>query len=731
MALLRPLHPEPRVTAMDRGAAGWGHGWGALRLGTALLWAVSGWEAGAQAGRDWAVYHGDAAGTHYSSLRQIHRRNVAQLRPVWVYRCDDRRDRPPTTLQCNPLILDGVLYGTTPGMKVFALDADTGRERWVFDPWAGRPGSGVNRGLAWWGEGHERRLFFAAGPRLFAIRTDNGEPVPEFGPGGFIDLRQGLDQDAFDLPVLAPTPGVVHRDLLIMGSSIPDTLPPTAPGHIRAFDVRTGQRRWIFHTLPHPGEYGHETWGPDNWQINGGANAWGGLTLDLHRGIVYAGTGSANSDHYGGDRPGLNLFANCTLALDATTGERRWHFQTVHHDLWDYDLPCPPVLVTLRRGFRRIDAAAQITKMGHLFVFDRVTGRPLFPVEERPVPPSDVPGEVAWPTQPFPVRPPPFARQGMSDDDVTTLSPEASAAVRERLREMRSEGLFTPPSTRPTVVMPQFNGGGEWGGAAVDPSRGWLYVNASNEPEWIQMLPARPKEALTRYELGNHLHRVLCAQCHAGGRPDLPGSVSLRDVRERLAREDLIGLLVSGRGQMPSFATLSDLERDAVAAYLFGERGGEPVPLEPSQLTWANRIPWVANGHPELRDPDGFPATRPPWGTLTAVNLNRGRIAWQVPLGTYPELERRGLPPTGTFNIGGPIVTAGGLVFIGATMDERFRAFDSRTGEVLWTFQLDAGGYATPATYQVGDRQYVVIAAGGAGKPGTRPGNAYWCFALR
>jgi quinoprotein glucose dehydrogenase len=682
---------------------------------------------------DWPVYHGDPGGTHYSPLRQIHRRNVHRLQPAWVYRCADARERPATTVECNPLAIDGTLYLTTPGLKVVALDAARGTERWVFDPWDGRGGGGVNRGLATWAGDGRRRLFFAAGPWLYALDAADGRPVPGFGTAGRIDLREGLDQDAFYLSVNAPTPGVVWQDLLIMGSSIPDSLPPTAPGHLRAFDVRTGARRWIFHTIPHPGEPGHDTWSEDAWKINGGANAWGGLTLDAKRGVVFAGTGSANYDHFGGDRPGANLFANCVLALDAATGERRWHFQTIHHDLWDYDLPCPPVLLEVRHRGRRIEAAAQITKTGFVFLLDRATGRPLFPVEERPVPPSDIPGEQAWPTQPFPTRPPPFARQGLGPDDATDLAPAARAAMAARLREMRAEGLFTPPSRKPTVVMPQFNGGGEWGGPAVDPRRGWLFVNASDEPEWIQMNPSRPTSEITLHELGGHLFRIVCANCHGSGRTDLPALPALRslaDVARRLTRPEVLALLETGRGQMPSFATLSPVERRGLVAFLFDDRGGDKLAAGEIDLAWANRIPWVANGHPELRDPEGYPGSRRPWGTLTAFDLNRGTLAWQVPLGTYPALERRGLPPTGTFNIGGPIVTAGGLLFIGATLDERFRAFDTRNGRVLWEYQLDAGGYATPATYQVEGRQYVLIAAGGGGKPGTQAGNGWWCFAL-
>lgn len=635
-------------------------------------------------------------------------------------------------MQCNPVIIDSVMYVSTPGLKIVALHVATGDKIWSFDPYEGRQTRNVNRGVSYWSDGQDARIYFVADAELYSLDATDGNLIESFGSAGKVDLYEGLGRDVRHLWLTSLTPGIIYQELLIMGSRVGEGPGPAAPGHIRAYDVRTGEMKWIFHTIPQPGEVGYDSWPPDAWTRKGGANAWGGFTLDEERGIVFCGTGSASYDHWGGDRLGQNLFANCILALNATTGKRIWHYQVVHHDIWDYDLPCPPNLVQVKQNGQLIDAVAQPTKMGHLFVLNRETGDPIFPIEELPVPQSDIPGEETWPTQPFPPTSLRYAQQRFTQEEVTDLTEEANAAIRQRLDSMDVGDVFLPPSRRGAVTMPQFNGGTDWGGAAYDPEARILFVNCSNEAEWIAMVKAEPKAHITQYEFGEHLFQTSCTSCHSPGNSTRFSSHSLgilREIATKGGSDRIRRTLLEGKGQMPKFAQLSKDERDALVAFL--RNTGNNNKLDQRSIVRSiQEIRYLGSGHHEFKDSEGFPANKRPWGTLNAIDLDRGEIKWQVPLGTYPALEARGESPTGTFNMGGPIATAGGVVFMGGSMDERFRAFDAKTGEVLWEFQMDAGGYATPATYSWQGTQYVVIAAGGGGKPGTKAGGKYYCFAL-
>ncbi|RME92193.1 MAG: pyrroloquinoline quinone-dependent dehydrogenase [Verrucomicrobia bacterium] len=702
----------------------------ALVLGGAFVTAAQ----AAFAGRDWPVYLGDPTSSHFSTLTQIDRGNVHRLRVAWIHHSGDARADNRSQIQCNPLIIDGVLYGTTPGLKLMALDAATGRELWRFDPFAGADRNsslGVNRGVVYWAGGAEPCVYFTADHYLYAVRARDGRPVESFGDGGRVDLREGLGRDVSGLHVLSNTPGAVWNNLLILGTRVAEGPGPSAPGHIRAYDLRTGRLVWTFHTIPQPGEFGYETWPPDAWKYAGGVNCWTGMAVDVQRGWVFCPTGSAAFDFWGGDRLGANLFANCLLVLDAATGRRIWHFQVVHHDLWDRDLPAPPNLLTVEHEGRRIEAVAQCTKSGHVFLFDRETGRPLFPVEETVVPPSDLEGESAWPTQPLPRKPAPFARQVFSAAEITDRTPEARRAVMERFVRLRPHVPFMPPSREGTLIFPGFDGGAEWGGAAVDPERGILYVN-SNEMAWIlTMVETGAGTNAVPLTSGQQIFNRICAACHGLDRRGDPTRTipSLIGVERRLTKDQVHSLLQTGRGVMPSFGFLSEWQRESVVAFLFGEEAPDAAKEAMTGDELLGRSPYTHTGYNRFFDPDGYPAVRPPWGTLNAIDLNTGEYLWRIPLGELPELTAQGLPPTGTENYGGPILTASGLLFIGATKDEMFRAIDARNGRILWQTKLPAGGYATPATYEVGGRQYVVIACGG-GKMGTPSGDAYVAFAL-
>jgi glucose dehydrogenase len=669
---------------------------------------------GASASREWPAYGGGPASIRYSPLDQIHRGNVRDLQVAWTYDSGESGG-----LQTNPIVVDGVLYTVTPRHRVVALDAATGAPRWVFD--SGIPGSGPNRGVTYWADGDDRRIFAAQDQYLYALDARTGAAIASFGSAGRIDLREDLGRPPAEQSVRLTTPAVTFGDLVILGGRVGEDL-PASPGYVRAYDARTGRLRWVFRSIPSPGDEGHETWPADAWRYTGGANNWAGMSVDEARGILYVPTGSAAADFYGANRPGDNLYANCLLALDARTGRRLWHYQAIRHDVWDRDFPSPPSLVTLTRDGRRVDAVAQTSKHGYVFVFDRVSGRPLFPIEDVAAPASTVEGEKTAATQPLPTRPAPFARQRLTEADLTSRTPEARRAVLDAFRAMRNEGPFVPFSVgRDTLVFPGYDGGAEWGGSAFDPETGLLYVNA-NEMAWTGALaPAAEGSS------GRQLYLRHCASCH---RDDLSGAppqmASLVGIAARKRDDELTFVIRRGQGRMPGFPLLTSDEMDAVIGFV--KTGADREVAHASAPGPA--LKYRFTGYHKFLDPDGYPAIAPPWGTLTAIDLAAGEHAWQVPLGEYPELAAQGLRDTGSENYGGPIVTAGGLVFIGATcFDRTFRAFDKSTGRLLWKAALPFSAVGTPATYEVAGRQYVVVPAGG-GKDKGPSGGAYVAFAL-
>ncbi|MGH9801851.1 MAG: c-type cytochrome, partial [Blastocatellia bacterium] len=550
-----------------------------------------------------------------------------------------------------------------------------------------------------------------------------GKPVPSFGADGRSVLRDGLGREPASLSLALTTPGVVYKNLLIVSGRFPESL-PSPPGDIRAFDVRTGKLRWAFHTVPRPDEMGYETWPKDAWTYTGSANNWSGMAVDEKRGIVFVPTGSAADDFYGANRSGDNLFSDTLLALDATTGKRLWHFQAVKHDIWDRDFPSPPTLVTVKHNGRQIDAVAQTTKSGHVYLFDRANGKPLFPIEYKKYPASTVPGEVSAETQPLPVKPAPFSRQALTEDSLTNRTPEAHKWAVEQLRGLSSAGQFLPIAVgRETIIFPGFDGGAEWGGSAFDPETGLLYVNA-NEMAWRMSLAENQSG-----NSGRQIYNRNCATCHGdylGGSP--PQMPSLVGIGSKFKADALTKIIRQGAGRMPAFPNLSQTDLTALIQFL---SSGEEKEL--ASKTDENLQKYRFTGYHKFLDPEGYPAIATPWGTLNAINLNTGEYAWKIPFGEYPELAAKGVKNTGSENYGGPVVTAGGLVFIAATnFDRKFRAFDKLTGKLLWETTLPFAGNATPAVVEIAGRQFVVVhATGGKARKDEPKGDAYIAFALK
>lgn len=691
----------------------------------------------------WEKAHGNSESNKYSSLTQIDTNNVTQLRVAWEFHTHDADTSAYSQIQCNPIIVKGVLYATSPMLKLFAIDAATGQQKWVYSPYdtidEDKKGHFImhnNRGVTYWTDGkNDERIFYSAGVYIHCIDARTGKLVQKFGINGKIELHEGLQMEKVkDLFVTATSPPSVYKDLLLTGTRVSEGM-DAAPGDIRAFDVRTGKLVWSFHTIPRPGEPGNETWeNPDAWKTTGGANNWMGMTIDQATGIAYIPIGSASMDFYGGKRKGSNLFADCLLALDANTGKRIWHFQYIHHDTWDWDPSSPPVLITVNHDGKKIDAVAQTTKTGFVFLFNRRDGTPLFPIVETPVDTvSDLIGEKLWPTQPVPQKPAPFVRQVLTEKDLNPyLSKEEYEEVRKRLQSAHTGKMFMPQSKAGTIIFPGFDGGGEWGGPAADPETGILYVNA-NEMAWIlQMFDVDPsKNQETYLQAGHRLYEQNCMSCHGAERKGGGNYPSIVDANKKYNAKSFVEFVNAGRRMMPAFTHLSQQDKDAIASFVLNLRNEQKKKYAPT-LTALDSLrlsPYTISGYNKFLTKSGLPGLAPPWGTITAIDLNTGEQVWKTILGEDEYFKEKGIKETGTENYGGPVITKGGLLFIGASKDGMFRAFNKRTGKLLWEFKLPAAGFATPSTYEVNGTQYIVIACGG-GKLGTKSGDSYVAFAL-
>ncbi|MEO8471265.1 MAG: pyrroloquinoline quinone-dependent dehydrogenase [Chryseolinea sp.] len=693
--------------------------------------------------RAWSVYKGDALSSSSADLDQIDTKNVSKLALAWTFIPNDSRGTRVGNSECNPIVIDGIMYATSARHRLYAIDAKTGKGVWSFDPFNGGEGGGINRGVTYWERGDDKRILYTARDKLFAQDAITGKLVKTFGNDGWVSMNVGLRGDSSAIAVIPTSPGIVYKDLLIIGAEVSE-LYGAEPGYIRAYDIPTGKLVWTFHTIPHPGEFGYDTWPKDAWKYVGGANDWAGMSLDKNRGMVFLALGSPSYDFYGADRHGSNLFGNSIVALDAATGSYKWHFQTVHHDLWDYDLPAPPNLVTVKHDGKVVDALAQTTKTGFLFLLDRETGKPLFPVEERNVPQTNVPGEKSWPTQPFPLKPLPYARQTMREEDLTNFSPAAHDSLLSRFRSLRNEGMFTPPDTRGTLMIPGTRGGSNWGGAAVDPSTGVLYVKSNDSPEIDILQRVEPTEdALPEnaFYQGKSLYLSYCATCHGRDRRgDPPNYPSLQDISNRMNKATATKKIMEGSGRMPAFGGMLSGKQDAIIAFLFDQptkrasqkeadifeihsnRKSTEIQRNDSTTVYLNITPFS-----HFRDIDGHPAIKPPWGALNAIDLNTGEYLWKVVIGNHPDLQKPGESQTGTEGYGGPIVTSGGLVFIGGTHDKKFRAYSKSTGELLWETELPGVANATPCTYWRDGRQFVAISVSGTE---AQPSGSIVSFAL-
>lgn len=680
----------------------------------------------------WTTYKADEKSTSYSPLDQINVSNVNQLQHVWTFQMNDvPQGEQPVSSQSNPIIIDGVMYANSAKQTVCAMNAQTGEQIWAFTALADGEPSAASRGVTYWEKGGDKRILYSAGNYLMAINAKTGRLIKSFGEKGRVSLNVGVRDDPDKISVTLTTPGSIFKDIIIVGSRLPDFY-GSAPGYIRAYHCKTGKLVWTFHTIPHPGEPGYETWPPDAYKYAGGVNCWAGMSIDSKRGMVFLALGSPSYDFYGADRLGANLYGNCVLALDAATGHYKWHFQAVHHDIWDYDLPSPPNLITIKQDGKDIDAVAQATKQGFIFVLDRETGVPVFPVEERKVPASNLPGEVAWETQPFPVKPKPFVLQSMTENDLNNYSPADHEAILNKFRSVRYEGLFTPPDLKGTLSLPATRGGANWGGAAFDPNTTYLYIRGNNLPEIQTIVDANKHFAAqnnTLFEKGRVTYLKHCAACHGtekqGVAPSFPALLGLKG---RKVEKEILEKIRKGSGMMPGYkGVLTADEEKAIMAFLYDMKDSK---IEVPQVVNTSEEPlryMNTTAYTTWSDPSGNPALKTPWCTLSALNLSTGEYEWQIPLGNDEKLQEKGGPNTGLLGRSGPIVTAGGLVFISGAADKKLWAFDKKTGNLVWETTLPAANNATVCTYSVQGKQYLALSVGGTKE---NPSGSIMAFAL-